>query len=123
MMTEWCQPLRSSKNAKPPKRQLSIDRFCVAGSSSLEALSDYSGIVGRPHKGGRLKWSLNRTITSSVYRSGSKKSRKTHLDTHKTVEGGAENGRKTEHGMDVPNTRRSAGTILTGCNYAGHGPK
>ena len=43
--TEWCQTLRSSKNAKPSKRHLLIDTFCVAGSSSskvLEALADYS---------------------------------------------------------------------------------
>ena len=33
--------------------QLSIDSFCVAGSSSFEALADYSArkiLVGRPHK-------------------------------------------------------------------------
>ena len=49
----------------------------------------------------------------------SKKSRKTHLDTR--VEGGAaQSGRKIAHGVD---TGRSAGTILTGCNYAGHWPK
>ena len=52
----------------------------------------------------------------------SKKSRKTHLDTH--VEGGAvQSGRKIARGVDVINTGRSAGTILTGCNYAGHCPK
>ena len=123
MITEWCQPLRSSKNANPPKRQLSIDTFCVAGSSSSKHSLITVGLLDVRAKGGQLKWSLNQTITSSVYRSGSKKSRKTHLDTHKTVEGGAENSRKIAHGVDVPNTRRSAGTILTGCNYAGHGPK
>ena len=34
VITKWYQPLRSSKNINPPKRQLSIDSFCVAGSSS-----------------------------------------------------------------------------------------
>ena len=47
----------------------------------------------------------------------SKKSRKTHLDTH--MEGGAALAR----GVDVISTRRSAGIILTRCNYAGHCPK
>ena len=52
----------------------------------------------------------------------SKKSRKTHLDTR--MEGGAaQSGRKIVRGMDVLNTGQSAGTILTGCNYAGHCPK
>ena len=55
----------------------------------------------------------------------SKNSRKTHLDTR--VEGGtalaAQSGRKIARGVDVINTGRSAGTILTGCNYAGHCPK
>ena len=52
----------------------------------------------------------------------SKKSRKTHLDTH--VEGGAaQSGKKIARGVDVINTGWSAGTILTGCNYAGHCPK
>ena len=51
----------------------------------------------------------------------SKKSRKTHLDTR--VEGGAaQSGRKIARGVDVINTGRSAGTILTGCNYARHWP-
>ena len=36
---------------------------------------------------------------------------------HTRVEGGAE---QIARGMDVTNTGRSAGTILTGCNYAGH---
>ena len=43
VITEWCQPLRSSKNTNPPKRQLSIGSFCVPGSSSskvLNALAD-----------------------------------------------------------------------------------
>ena len=52
----------------------------------------------------------------------SKNSRKTHLDTR--VEGGtalaAQSGKKIARGVDVINTGRSAGTILTGCNYAGH---
>ena len=44
------------------------------------------------------------------------------LDTR--VEGGAaQSGRKIARGVDVINTGRSAGTILTGCNYAGHSPK
>ena len=34
-----------------------------------------------------------------------------------------QSGTKIACGMDVINTRRSAGTILTGCNYAGHCPK
>ena len=50
----------------------------------------------------------------------SKKSRKTHLDTH--VEA-AQSDRKIVHGMDVINTGWSAGIILTRCNYAGHCPK
>ena len=53
-----------------------------------------------------------------------KKSRKTHLDTR--VEGGAalaQSGRKIARGVDVINTGRSAVTILTRCNYAGHCPK
>ena len=49
----------------------------------------------------------------------SKKSRKTHLDTR--VE--AAQSDRVAHGMDVINTGRSAGIILTGCNYAGHCPK
>ena len=36
---------------------------------------------------------------------------------HTRVEGGAE---QIARGVDVTNTGRSAGTILTGCNYAGH---
>ena len=52
----------------------------------------------------------------------SKKSRKTHLDT-RMGGGAAQSGRKIARGMDVINTERSAGTILTGCNYAGHCPK
>ena len=47
----------------------------------------------------------------------SKKSRKTHLDTR--VEA-AQSDRKIVHGVGVINTGRSAGIILTGCNYAGH---
>ena len=50
----------------------------------------------------------------------SKKSRKTHLDT--CVEA-AQNDREIARSMDVINTRRSAGIILTGCNYVGHCPK
>ena len=50
----------------------------------------------------------------------SKKSRKTHLDT--CVEA-AQSDREIARGMDVINTGRSAGIILTGCNYAGHCPK
>ena len=54
----------------------------------------------------------------------SKKSRKTHLDTHVDVEGGAaQSGRKIARGVYVINTGQSAGTILTGCNYTGHWPK
>ena len=35
-----------------------------------------------------------------------------------------QNSRKIVRGVDVINTGRSAGTILTGCNnYAGHCPK
>ena len=49
----------------------------------------------------------------------SKKSRKTHLDTR--VEA-AQSDREIARGMDVINTGRSAGIILTGCNYAGHCP-
>ena len=50
------------------------------------------------------------------------KSRKTHLDT--LVEGGTtQSGRKIARSVDVINTGRSAGTILTGCNYARHCPK
>ena len=50
------------------------------------------------------------------------KSKKTHLDTR--VEA-AQSDREIAHGMDVHviNTGRSAGIILTGCNYAGHCPK
>ena len=51
----------------------------------------------------------------------SKKSRKIHLDTR--VEGGAAQNGRIVRGMDVINTGWSAGTILTGCNYAGHCPK
>ena len=50
----------------------------------------------------------------------SEKSRKTHLDTR--VEA-AQSDRKKARGMDVINTGRSAGIILTGCNYAGHCPE
>ena len=50
----------------------------------------------------------------------SKKSRKTHLDTR--VEA-VQSNREIASSMDVINTGRSAGIILTGCNYAGHGPK
>ena len=50
----------------------------------------------------------------------SKKSRKTLLDTR--VEGGVERW-KNSAWVDVINTGRSAGTILTGCNYAGHCPE
>ena len=47
----------------------------------------------------------------------SKKSRKTHLDTH-VVGGAVQSGRKIARGVDVINTERSAGTILTRCsNY------
>ena len=54
----------------------------------------------------------------------SKKSRKTHPDTRVDVEGGAaQSGRKIARGVYVINTGWSAGTILTGCNYAGHWPK
>ena len=41
-------------------------------------------------------------------------------DTH--VEA-AQSDREIALGMDVINTGRSAGIILTGCNYAGHCPK
>ena len=50
----------------------------------------------------------------------SKKSRKTHLDTRMEA---VQSDRKIAHSMDVINTGRSAGIILTGCNYAGHCPK
>ena len=50
----------------------------------------------------------------------SKKSRKTHLDTRVKA---AQSDREIARGMDVINTGRSAGIILTGCNYAGHCPK
>ena len=50
----------------------------------------------------------------------SKESRKTHLDTR--VEA-AQSDRKIACGMDVINTGRLTGIILTGCNYAGHCPR
>ena len=55
VITEWCQPLRSSKNVKPPKEAFFDRQFCVAGSSSskaLEALVNYSvkKLVVRPYK-------------------------------------------------------------------------
>ena len=50
----------------------------------------------------------------------SNKSTKTHLDTR--VEA-AQSDREIARGMDVIITGRSAGIILSGCNYAGHCPK
>ena len=48
------------------------------------------------------------------------KSKKTHLDT--CVEA-AQSDRKILLGVDVINTGRSAGIILTGCNYSEHSPE
>ena len=48
------------------------------------------------------------------------KEQETHLDTR--VEA-AQSDRKIACGMDVINTGRTAGIILTGCNYARHSPK
>ena len=118
VITKWCQPLHSSKNAKDAFVDI-VWQDPVPRKCSKHSLTVRKRLVRDVReKGGRLKWI---SITSSVYGS-SRKSRKTHLDAH--MEGGAaQSGRKIAHGVDVINTERSAGTILTECSYAGYCPK
>ena len=100
VITKWCQPLRSSKNTTTPKeafvdivRQDPVPRKCSKHSLTVRKIL----VRDVREKGSRLKWS---SITSSVYGSSRKKSRKTHLDTR--VEGGAvQSGRKIARGVDV----------------------
>ena len=120
--TKWRQPLRSSKNAKPPK----------------EAFVDIGRQDPVPRKRSKHSPTVRKRLVQDIREKmrptemefdhelrlwlKSKMSRKTHLDTR--VEGGAvQSGRKIARGVDVINTGQSAGTILTRCNYAGHGPK
>ena len=84
VITEWCQPLRFSKNAKTPKRQLLIGSFCVAGSLKVLKhlpIAVQKDLLDIRAKGGRLKCSHGGT----PLRRGNSPS---HLDTR--VEGGAE---------------------------------
>ena len=124
VITKWRQPLRSSKNAKSPKetfvdivRQDPVPRKRSKHSPTMRQCEKTCS--GRPRKRRPTEMEFDHELRLWLK---SKKSRKTHLDTR--VEGGAaQSGRKIAHGVDVINTRRSAGTILTGCNYAGHCPK
>ena len=101
VITERCQPLRSSKNAKPPKRHLSIDSFCVAGSSSskaLEALADYSEkmtCLGHLRKRQLTEMEFDHEL-HLWFRS--KKSRKL---TSTLAWKAGQSGRKITHGVDV----------------------
>ena len=112
------QPLHSSKNAKTSMRHLSI--LC----GRIQLLKRARSTRRQLEKDLSVKKAANRNGVRSQALSMAQveKSRKTHLNTR--VEGGAaQSGRKIACGVDVINTGRSAETILTGCNYAGHCPK
>ena len=99
-----------------PKRHLSILCGRIQFLEALEADSAKT-CSGRPRERRPTEMEFDHELRLWLK---SKKSRKTHLDTR--VEA-AQSDREIARGMDVINTGRSAGIILTGCNYAGHCPK
>ena len=124
VITEWCQPLRSSKNAKPPKEAFVYRQFLCGRIQFLEsARSTHRLQCEKEACSGRL---CKRQPTEMEFDHElhlwfrSKKSRKITLTL---VWKDGQSGRKITHSVDVINTGRSAGTILSGCNYAGHWPK
>ena len=97
----------------------------MAGSSSSKALEALTNLIQCEKdlldvraNGGRLKWSLYRMITSSVYGSGSK-----NRLTLTLVWKAGQSGRKIVRGVDVIITGWSAGTILTWCTLCRTLPK
>ena len=90
----------------------------MAGSSSSKrskhSVDSAKTCSGRPRKRRPTETEFDHELRLWLK---SKKSRKTHLDTR--VEA-AQSDREIARGMG--NTGRSAGIILTGCNYAGHWP-
>ena len=98
MITKWCQPLRSSKNAKPPKEAF-IDIVwqdpVPRKSSKHSADSAKKTCLGHPRKRRPTEMEFNHELRLWLK---SKKSRKTHLDTR--VEA-AQSDTKIARGTDV----------------------
>ena len=116
VITRWCQPLRSSKNVKPPKEAF-VDRRAVfvwqdpvpRNRSKHSPITERKRLVGRPPTKNGVR---SRALSMA-------QGRKTAGRLTSTFAWKAgQNGRKIARSVDV-----IPDSILTGCNYVGRCPK